>query len=59
MIPILIVIAATCILGLGASLTFTWASGRSALWNIGFGVLLVVTAASVLAIAAALLTRRL
>jgi len=57
-ITILLVIAATCALGVGASLTFTWASGKSAFWNIGFGVMLVVMAAVVTMVAAALLMRR-
>ena len=58
MIPIAIVVVAACALGFGSSLMFTWASRKSALWNIGLGAIVVVTAAGVLMIAAALLMRR-
>ena len=59
MIRFVIVIATVCALGLGASLTFTWASSKSAFWNIGLGVVLVVAAAGLLVITVALLMRTL
>jgi hypothetical protein len=58
MVPILLTIVSACALGIGASLLFTWASGRSAVWNIGFAVVLVVTVVAALMLTISLLMRR-
>lgn len=57
MIAILMAIVAACAIGFGASLVFTWASRQSAVWNIGFGIVLVLTAATVVIVALTFLTR--
>ena len=59
MITLLWVIIAACVLGLSASFIFTKAASRSPLWNIGFAVALVLTAASLLALGLVLVVRRL
>jgi hypothetical protein len=48
-----------CVFGLATSMLFNWASGKSALWNIGFFIALVLIAAAVLLLAVTLLSRRL
>jgi hypothetical protein len=58
MAPILLTIVSACALGVGASLLFTWASGRSAVWNIGLAVALVMTLVAALMLAISLLMRR-
>jgi hypothetical protein len=47
-----------CAFGLVASLVISWASGKSALWNIGFGVALALAGAGLLVVGAMLLMRR-
>ena len=45
-VPLLLAIAlGACAIGVIASVVFTWASGKSALWNIGFAVAAVLATA--------------
>ena len=47
-----------CAFGLGASVVISWASGKSALWNVAFGVALASAGAGLLVLGATLLMRR-
>jgi hypothetical protein len=57
-ISVLIVVAAACAFGIAASLTISWASGKSPLWNIGFGVVVVLLGVVLLLIGIVLLMPR-
>jgi hypothetical protein len=48
MAKLLVVAIAASIFGLLASWVMNWASGKSPLWNIGFGVVIVLVGAVVL-----------
>jgi len=48
MAVILAAVVGACAFALVASLVMNWASGKSALWNIGFAVALVAAGAGVL-----------
>ena len=52
-------VLAACAIGVASSVVFTWASGKSAVWNIGFAVALVLAAAGSLLLALVLVMRRL
>ena len=51
-------IIAAALFGLLASIVFSWASNRSAAWNIGFGAALVLATAAVLLVAVVIAMRR-
>jgi hypothetical protein len=55
---VLVVAAAACAFGVIASLVFSWASGKSGLWNIGFAVFIVMASAGAVLLALVLLMRR-
>ena len=59
MITLLWVIIAASVLSLSVSFMFTKAAGRSPLWNIGFAVGLVLTAAGLLAVGLIVIVRKL
>ena len=59
MVLALIVAVLACAFGLATSMLFNWASGKSALWNIGFFIVLVLIGAAVLLLALTLLSRQL
>ena len=51
-LPLLATVVAVCLLGFVVSVVTNWASGKSALWNMGFAVAIVlgVTGMALLAI---------
>ena len=55
---ILIAVIAAAAFGLIASIVFSWASNRSAVWNIGFGAALVLGTAAGLLVAVVIAMRR-
>jgi len=55
---VLITTAAAAAFGLIASIVFSWASNRSAAWNIGFGAALVLATATSLLVAVVIAMRR-
>ena len=55
---VLIAIVAAAVFGLLASIVFSWASNRSAVWNIGFGAALVLATATALLVAVVIAMRR-
>ncbi len=55
---IIAAIVCGCVFALVASLVMNWASGKSALWNIGFAVALMVVAAGVLLLAVVIVMER-
>ena len=57
MISVLIVVVAACAFGIVASVIFSWASGKSPLWNIGFAVAIVLASAAFLLTVVVLLVR--
>ena len=50
-LAVMFAVLAACTIGLASSLVFTWASGKSALWNIGFAIALVLATAGSLLLA--------
>ena len=58
MMTFLLAVVAACVIGVGLSVIFNWASSRSPLWNIGFAIALVLgTTACVLGVIMLLLRR--
>jgi len=57
-VALVAVVLGACAFGFVASVVISWASGKSALWNIGFGVLIVLASAGRVALGAMLLMRR-
>jgi hypothetical protein len=57
LVEILIVTACACAFGVLASVVVSWASNRSALWNMAFGAVLAFAALAGALIIAFLLTR--
>lgn len=55
---LLIVIASACVVSLIVSRVFMWAAGKSPFWNMGFAVVLVLTAAGLLVIGVIAIIRR-
>jgi hypothetical protein len=55
----LLFLVAVGALAAAASVAFNWASGKSAVWNIGFAVALVLMLATVLVLAIMVTTARL
>ena len=55
-IAIAVIVAA--VFGLLVSIVFSWASNRSAVWNIGFGAALVLATAAALLVAVVIAMRR-
>jgi hypothetical protein len=58
MLAVSVVIAASA-LALVASVVFNWASGKSAVWNMGFALALVLTLAAILIVAMMITVARL
>jgi hypothetical protein len=56
---LLIVIVGSCVLALIVSMVITWAAGKSPFWNMGFAVVLVLTAAALLVLGLIIIVRRL
>lgn len=54
---ILVVVAGACLIGLLASIVIAWASNRSALWNMAFGVICGLAVLAAALVIALLLTR--
>ena len=54
---LLLAALAACLFGLLMSFVINWASGKSPLWNVGFGIFAVLAGAGVLLAALALLIR--
>jgi len=57
-VTLLFVIVVACVVSLVVSRVFTWAAGKSPFWNMGFAVVLVLTAAGLLVIGVILIIRR-
>lgn len=57
-VTLLAVIVAAAVFALLASIVFNWASGKSAMWNLGFGAVIVLGGAVLLLAIAVLLMRR-
>jgi len=55
---IVIAAVAACAFGLIASIVFSWASNRSAAWNLAFGAALVLATATGLLVAVLIAMRR-
>jgi hypothetical protein len=53
----LLAIAGMCLFGLLASAVINWASGKSPLWNVGFGLFVVLAGAVLLLTVVAVLIR--
>ena len=58
MMTLLAVIVLAAAFGLIASIVFNWASGKSAMWNLGFGAAIVLGGATILLVITILLMRR-
>ena len=56
--PLLAAILLAAIFGLIASIVFSWASGKSAMWNLGFGAVLVLGGAAILMVIVVILMRQ-
>ena len=56
-VSVVLVLIAVVVVGLGASAVMSWASGRSALWNMAFGGVLAVAVLAGALVIAFLLTR--
>ena len=50
-IAVAFAVVAACAIGFASSVFFTWASNKSAIWNIGFAVAIVLAAAGSLLLA--------
>ena len=50
-IAVAFAVVAACAIGFASSVVFTWASNKSAIWNIGFAVAIVLAAAGSLLLA--------
>jgi hypothetical protein len=57
-VTLLVVVAGACLVGLIVSRVFTWAASKSPFWNMGFAVLLVITAAALLVFGVIVAIRR-
>jgi hypothetical protein len=57
-LALILTVFVACAIGLFSSMIFTWASNKSAVWNIGFAIFLVLAATVGLLLAVALLLRR-
>jgi hypothetical protein len=57
-VTLLVVVAGACLVGLIVSRVFTWAASKSPFWNMGFAVLLVITAAALLVLGVIVAIRR-
>jgi hypothetical protein len=57
-VTVLVVAVGACLLGLIVSRVFTWAASKSPFWNMGFAVVLVTTAATLLVLGVILTIRR-
>ena len=57
LVPLLLALLGACALGFAASIVFTWASGKSALWNMAFGAALVLAGAAGLLLAVVIIVR--
>lgn len=55
---LLIVIVAACVLSLIVSVVITWAASKSPFWNMGFAVVIVMTATALLVLGIIVLVRR-
>jgi hypothetical protein len=56
-VVIVLILAGACVLGIAASVVMSWASNRSALWNMVFSGVLVFTVFAALALVVIVLTR--
>jgi hypothetical protein len=55
--PLLVALVVACVFASAASILFTWASGKSALWNMAFAAALVLAAAAGLLLAVVIIMR--
>jgi hypothetical protein len=56
-LPLLLALLGACAFGYAASIVFTWASDKSALWNMAFGAALVLAGAAALLLAVVIIMR--
>jgi hypothetical protein len=57
LVALLLALLGACAFGFAASVIFTWASGKSALWNMAFGAALVLLGAAGLLLAVVIIMR--
>ena len=58
LVPLVLAVLGAAVLGVGASMVFSWASGKSALWNIGFAAAVVLASAGILLIGVIVVMRQ-
>ena len=58
MMTFLLAVVAACVIGIGLSVIFNWASSNSPLWNIGFAIALVLGTTACVLVVIMLLLRR-
>ena len=59
MVLVLVAVASACLFGFITSLVFNWASGKSALWNMGLGAVLFIAGAVAASLGIVLFIRQL